>query len=382
MRRVVSRRIACLAVAICWVLWGAWPLRAALPQKTRNILFVMSDGVRWEEMFRGAEAALMTRSPGGVVNPIALKREFDRATPEARREALFPFIWKTLVPHGQLFGNRDKGSFVRVTNGKCFSYPGYSETLCGYADPRVDSNAKRPNPNRTVLEWLYHKPRFEGRVAAFTAWNVFPYIFNRERCGFYVNAGYEPMLEGEITPKIQMLNTLKAELPKYWDEEPFDAITFQTAVEYFRLHEPRIFYLALGETDDWCHDGRYDQYLLAARRADQYIETLWNLLQSNPRYRDTTTLIVSTDHGRGHGPVNWKSHSDKFPGSENIWIGVLGPDTPALGERANCAPLTQGQIAATLARFLGEDYRAAVPKAAPPIGDVFPSASPNEPVRR
>jgi Type I phosphodiesterase / nucleotide pyrophosphatase len=382
MRKVVSRRVPCLVVAVCCVLWGAWPLRAAQQPKTHNILFVMSDGVRWEEMFHGAEADLISRAPGGVVDPPALKREFDRPTAEARREVLFPFLWTTLARRGQLFGNRDKGSYVRVTNGKYFSYPGYSETLCGYVDPSVNSNSKRPNPNRTVLEWLYRKPQFEGKVAAFAAWNVFPYIFNRERCGFYVNAGYEPMLEGEITPKIELLNTLKAELPKHWDEEPFDAITFHTAMEYFRLHEPRIFYLALGETDDWCHDGRYDEYLWAAHRADKYIETLWNMLQSNPRYRDTTTLIVSTDHGRGHGPVNWKSHSDKYAGSENIWVGVLGPDTPALGERANCPALTQGQIAATLARFLGEDYCAAVPKAAAPIRDVFPPDSIIETPRR
>ncbi|MGI8992391.1 MAG: hypothetical protein ACR2I2_22775, partial [Bryobacteraceae bacterium] len=41
-----------------------------------------------------------------------------------------------------------------VTNGLNFSYPGYSETLCGFADPRIKSNDKVPNPNVTVLEWL------------------------------------------------------------------------------------------------------------------------------------------------------------------------------------------------------------------------------------
>ena len=127
-----------------------------------------------------------------------------------------------------MFGNQDKGSVVQVSNGKNFSYPGYAETLCGYADPWVDSNAKRPNPNRTVLEWLYRKPRFEGKIAAFGAWDVFPYIFNRERCGFYINAGYEPMLEGELTPRVALLNELKQEIPRHWNGEPFDALTFHT----------------------------------------------------------------------------------------------------------------------------------------------------------
>jgi hypothetical protein len=344
------------------------------PLKTKNVVFVMADGVRWEEVFRGAEQSLMSRGAGGVkdVNLLALKRDFDRPTPEERLEALFPFLWKTVARQGQLFGNQDKGSVARVTNRKFFSYPGYAETLCGFADPWADSNAKRLNPNQTVLEWLYRKPRFGGKIAAFAAWDVFPYILNRERSGFYINAGYEPMLEGELTPQIALLNQLKQEVPRHWPGEPFDALTFRTAREYFRLHEPRVFFVSLGESDEWAHEGRYDEYLWSAHRIDAYVTDLWQMLQANPHYRDQTTLIYSPDHGRGHGPEGWRSHSERFPGSENIWIAVIGPDTPALGERTHSGTITQSQIASTLARFLGEDYCAAVPKAGKPIDDVFP----------
>jgi hypothetical protein len=234
------------------------------------------------------------------------------------------------------------------------------------------SNDKRDNPNRTVFEWLYRKPRFGGSVAAFGAWDVFPFIFNRERCGFYINAGFEPMLEGEITPEIALLNKLKKEISSHWPGEPFDALTFRTAREYVRLHEPRIFFLSMGESDEWAHEGRYDEYLWSAHRVDEYLSELWQAVQSQPKYRDQTTLIYLPDHGRGHGPEEWKSHSEKFPGSENIWIAVIGPDTPALGERSHIPAITQSQIASTLAQFLGEDYCAAEPKAGKPIEDVFP----------
>jgi len=46
--------------------------------------------------------------------------------------------------------------------------------FAGLADPGVDSNAKVPNPNLTVLEWLNRRPGFEERVAAFGSWDVLP----------------------------------------------------------------------------------------------------------------------------------------------------------------------------------------------------------------
>ncbi len=58
-------------------------------------------------------------------------------------------------------------------------------------------------------------------------------------------------------------------------------------------------------------------------------------------------------------------------GSENIWLAVIGPDTAALGERSHVAPVTQAQIAATVAAFVGKDYRAATPQAAPSILSVL-----------
>jgi len=44
----------------------------------------------------------------------------------------------------------------------------------------------------------------------------------------------------------------------------------------------------------------------------------------------------------------------------------MGPDTPALGVHEG-ATVTQSQLAATIAALLGEDFRAAVPAAAPPL---------------
>ncbi len=58
--------------------------------------------------------------------------------------------------------------------------------------------------------------------------------------------------------------------------------------------------------------------------------------------------------------------AEKVPAAERIWMAVMGPGVPASGLRSNVT-VTQSQIAATVAALLGEDYKSAQPKAAPPL---------------
>jgi arylsulfatase A-like enzyme len=156
--------------------------------------------------------------------------------------------------------------------------------------------------------------------------------------------------------------------------EVIDSFLYQAAREHLLRHRPRVMFIGFLETDAWGHAGRYDNVLTSAHAVDQYIQRLWETMQSLDQYRDKTTFIISTDHGRGSGPTEWKNHGKNVDGAENIWMAILGPDTPPLGERTSCERVTQSQIAATLAAFLGEDYHAAVPHAGKPIPDAFPSA--------
>ena len=339
-------------------------------RKTENVVLFMTDGLRWQEVFGGAEETLMTKENGGVNDVDALRERYWRDTPEARREVLMPFLWTVVAKQGQIYGSQAKGSIAQVTNGMKFSYPGYNETLCGFADPRIDSNGKNPNPNVTVFEWLNRKAAYHGKVAAFGVWDVFPFIFNRERCGFFIHAGYESV-QGKLTPQLEMLNTLRDETTRKWQAEPYDTFTFHAAMAYLKDRKPRVFFLSLNETDAWGHEGRYDNYLTAANRADNYLRTVWETLQSMPEYAGKTSIVFVPDHGRGDAPVEWKNHGKKTPRSEFIWMAFLGPDTPALGERANVPMVTQSQVAATVAALLGENYAGAVPQAAPPVADVL-----------
>ena len=217
-----------------------------------------------------------------------------------------PFVWSALETKGQLYGDRTAGSFVDVTNPHRFSYPGYNEILTGFVDPRIDSNDKLPNPNRTVLEVINAMPAFSGRVAMFGSWDVFPYIVNEARSGIPVNAGYQ-RATGRLTDREVFLNELQAQTPPLWSSVRLDVFTHQFARAYLEREQPRLVHIAYGEADDFAHDGRFDYYLDAVQRTDGFLRDLWLFVEAHPAYRDATTMIVVGDHGRGNGDA-WRGH--------------------------------------------------------------------------
>lgn len=371
MRKFVRSATSIRGCAFCFALvcMVFLPLRISAqekPHRTENVIVITWDGFRWQEMFSGADETLMDSKSGGVKDVPALKKQFWRPTATERRAALLPFIWGTLVKEGQLFGDPASKSLCKSTNGLKFSYPGYSEIFCGVADPRIDSNDKRENPNLSVLEYLHQQPAYKNRVAAFCTWDVFPSIFRSERNGMLVHTGWSPRMEKELTPRVQHLNHLMQKLPRYWPDNTFDVFTLEYARDYLEKHQPRVLYIGLGETDEWGHGRRYDLYLNAAHQGDRFLAELWKQLQGMPQYRDKTSIILTTDHGRGMTRVNWTDHGEKVEGAEYIWIAAIGPDIPALGLRQEVST-TQSQVAATVSHLLGHDFQQASPKAAGPL---------------
>jgi hypothetical protein len=326
-------------------------------QQTENIFIITLDGLRWHELFYGADSLLIDDS-GYVENPGALTDAFWYTDPKERRVLLMPFFWNVIAKEGQIYGNRKYGNNVDCTNKMLFSFPGYNELLTGAADDeRINSNDKIPNPNINVLEFLNKQPNLKGKVAAFGSWDVFPYIINTDRSGVYVNAGFEKVTQEPLTEKEMLLNEMLSQIRSPWDSVRLDPFTHHYAMEFIKKNNPRVMYIAYGETDDFAHDGRYDQYLYAARMTDDLIRELWEYTHQHEQYKNKTTFLIATDHGRGTLPKSeWKSHGAKINGAEEVWLAVIGPDTPADGEIKTNGQLFQNQVAATAAAFLGFDF--------------------------
>ncbi len=334
---------------------GFCAMQAQTP-KTENVFLITLDGLRWQELYQGGIDSLMNDNEY-VKDTAELQQLFGAETISEKRVKLMPFFWKTIGRQGQLYGNRRHGNKVDLTNFFWFSYPGYNEILTGFSDPAINSNNKVWNPNITVLEWFNNKPEFNGRVAAFGSWDVFPYIINEKRSGIPVNAGFEPAQGFDLTDRELFLNQLQKRIPSPWATVRLDAFTHHFALEHIKKKHPKLVYISYGETDDFAHDGRYDHYLKSAYQTDQMIRELWQYIQSDLFYAGKTTLLITTDHGRGDSPKSeWKSHGKTFEGSNAIWFAVIGPDTAPLGEVKTSGQLWQNQVAKTVAAFLGYDY--------------------------
>ncbi len=325
-------------------------------RKTENVFLITLDGLRWQELFSGADSSLNS-DEDYVENTNELKELFWADDAEERRRKLMPFFWSKIATEGQLYGNRWNNSKVNCTNNMWFSYPGYNEILTGFSDDvRITSNDKIPNPNQTILEFVNGHEEFRGKVAAFGSWDVFPFIINEERSKVPVNAGFEKSTDNLLTEKEIFLNRLQDDVPSPWGSVRLDAFTHHYANEYLRKNNPKLLYIAYGETDDFAHDGAYDHYLKSARRTDEFIKELWQYVQSTPQYKDKTTFIITTDHGRGTEPKEaWKHHGNKIHNAGEVWIAVLGPDSSPKGENLP-GQYYQNQVAKTVAWLLNLDY--------------------------
>ncbi|WP_076418973.1 alkaline phosphatase family protein [Colwellia sp. UCD-KL20] len=343
-----------------------------------KLILVTIDGLRWQEMFSGADKNLLNNKEF-VREGFKVKEKFWHNNEAQRREMLMPFIWQTVAKEGVLIGNRNIGSTMSVANKWHFSYPGYSEIFTGVVDHSLDSNAKKENPQVSFLEWLNNKPFYQNKLAAFGSWDVIPYILNTQRSNLYINAGFMEAKGYALSEEAKLLNQLQKEIPSPWHNVRLDSFTYRYAKDYLLNVKPKVMMISFGETDDFAHDGHYDSYLISAHQTDAFIADLWNTIQTTPNYKDNTVLMITTDHGRGSTAKDWQHHASplaiqnymknlkEFPngivGSENIWFAAIGPKIKAQGELKTAEEVKQKQIAATALMLLNEDPQAFNPKA-------------------
>lgn len=302
------------------------------PLNPGNKLFIITlDGFRWQEVFTGADSTLIS-DPKINTDTSLTKALYWDAGVQQRREKLMPFFWSVISKQGELYGNRNYHNDVNVANPYALSYPGYSELLTGSVDYSIWKNEKKKNQNKNILELLNSSSAYAGKVAAFTSWELFPYILDKEDKGsFVLNSGLQKIDEKNLTPAQILLNSLQKEVPDKEAVTRYDELTFIACKEYVLKNKPSVVLLSFSGTDNAGHKKKYDQYLQEANNADRMIGELWRLLQSMPEYENKTTFLITTDHGRGE-QSSWYDHGFFVPGSSQTWYALLGNKIVPHGE--------------------------------------------------
>jgi len=339
--------------------------------RIENIILITLDGARTQEIFGGLDADIF-RSVNKNFEKNAAFKNYGGATPKERRERLMPFFWKTLMErHGSIAGNRDLKSEVKTTNKLFFSYPGYSEILTGQAhDDVIKSNSHPQNPYPSVLDFLNKKfAAGPNAVAEFSSWDAFMRIATNKPGSFVVNAAYETY--ATKNKEINELFRLQSQVLAPWPSVRHDYFTYKIALAHMKQHYTRAIHIGFDETDDYAHDKNYERVLDALHMTDKWIEELWRFVESDPRYRGKTSILITTDHGRGNSTKDWSDHGEDVPNAQFIWMAFISPEVALRGEWKDSETLYQDQIAATLCRFLNIDYSEQNPSAGKPIAKLF-----------
>jgi hypothetical protein len=132
-----------------------------------------------------------------------------------------------------------------------------------------------------------------------------------------------------------------------------DLTTLNTAKEILESYEPNLMLINFKQPDVAGHSMDSLVYLQGIFDTDNYVNLIWNFIQSHSHYKNKTALIVTNDHGR-HSPGHldgFISHGDDCSGCRHIEFMALGPDFK--NGFISTTPYEQIDIAPTIAYLLG-----------------------------
>jgi len=95
---------------------------------------------------------------------------------------------------------------------------------------------------------------------------------------------------------------------------------FKKVIKEFK---PKLVHYFMADVDSG-HHAAFCGYIISLKRSDERIYEIWQMIQSDPFYKDKTYLIVCVDHGRDQYYMN---HSgNPFTDSYPVWMYIYGPN--------------------------------------------------------
>lgn len=325
------------------VAWLGTPIRLADPSRptTRHVVLITIDGVRWQELF------------GGVDRVVAVTAGMPESAILDARE-LTPNLHRRFFDGGAVIGAPGMGAGIFASGPNFISLPGYLEVLRGRSSVDCDSNHCPPTRDETLLDEIRdYGGGARADSAAFTSWDRCAAAASGDPARTVVSAG---RTHGSIDDLSWVSATCQALLaagraagpwPGHGDYRP-DAETAKIALHYLSVVRPKMLWLGLGDTDEYAHRHDYPEYLDALRRADATIGALFDELDRMGEWGRSTTVFVTTDHGRG---PSWSDHG-AHPSASRVFLLAAGGSVPKRGLVINDQPYRLADIAPTIRALL------------------------------
>jgi hypothetical protein len=137
-----------------------------------------------------------------------------------------------------------------------------------------------------------------------------------------------------------------------------DELSFYIARRLMEQVAPRLLWITFHDMDV-AHCGAYSLYVDAIRRTDRLCADVWGAIQSNPEYKDKTTLLILPDFGRDGdedaGGNGFQHHRTGSPMARTTWMMALGPDVHQ--NKVVTRPVESIDLTPTIAKMLGCDAR-------------------------
>lgn len=266
-----------------------WMMTTALDPQPRVVL-VTIDGARWQDVVDDKDGALF---PG---------------------ERLMPTLTAQVAQRGVMWVGTD----AMTSSLAPVSLPGYQTLMLGRS-MCVDNECPRVTqetlPERIARELALP----QEQVSVFASWSrLARAVTSKDSSNVFVsipperdpnkNAGASAGAGAEGTP---------------WPNARFDKEVADDAIAHLEKHRPRFLYLALLDVDERAHARDKRATADALQESDAVLGRIFAWVDSLPaEERAHTTVIVTTDHGRGPG-VFWFDHRTAFPSAREIFLAVV-----------------------------------------------------------
>jgi predicted AlkP superfamily pyrophosphatase or phosphodiesterase len=244
---------------------------------------------------------------------------------------------------------KSKYSIILVIDGPRYSET-FGDTSCKYI-PKMGKelikegvffeNFKNNGPTYTVPGHVAMTTGIYQRISnGGTSFPRSPSIFQ-----YYLKASNSPKSDAYVVASKGKLDVLVNTKTKKWKNQYIgstycgpnglgigygsDEKTFSKVMELVSGNNPpHLMLINLLAVDVYGHANMWNKYLESIKVCDNYADSLWKVIQSNPILKDKTTLFITNDHGRhlDGKKTGFISHGDNCSGCRHISLLVLGPD--------------------------------------------------------